>query len=63
MERISDSRFSIGVPVSATRCREGMARTALEERVEAFLIAWASSRTTRSHSTLLKVRKSRLTVP
>ena len=51
MERISDRRFSIGVPVSARRWRDGSERTALDERVPEFLIACASSRTTRSHST------------
>ena len=63
MERISDKRFSTGVPVSAMRCREARLRTAFDERVDAFLIACASSSTTRSHSTMPRTLKSRLIVP
>src|SRR5689334_17218224 len=42
------SRFSTGVPVSATRCPAGSRRTALAACDRLFLIACASSSTTRS---------------
>ena len=46
MLRSSESLFSIGVPVSAMRCRAGIARTLFDDCVPAFLIACASSNTT-----------------
>ena len=63
MERISDRRFSTGVPVSATRWREGNERTAFDTRVEEFLIACASSSTTRSKPTWPMSLKSRVITP
>src|SRR5690606_10536607 len=50
MDHRSARRFSTGVPVTATRCRAGSARTAVACRVAAFLIACASSTTIRCHS-------------
>ena len=41
--------FSIGVPVSATRVRAGMRRSCCAVSLAGFLIACASSSTTRSH--------------
>jgi hypothetical protein len=50
IDQRSARRFSTGVPVTATRCRAGSARTASACRVDAFLIACASSTTTRCQS-------------
>ncbi len=57
------SRFSTGVPVSAIRDRAGRARTARAWRVAAFLMFWASSHTTRAHSTWLRASWSRTASP
>ena len=50
MDHSSVSRFSTGVPVSATRCRAGSRRTARATALALFLTCCASSSTTRSHS-------------
>ena len=50
MDHSSASRFSIGVPVSATRCGASNRRTALAPWDKLFFTAWASSSTTRFHS-------------
>ena len=47
MDHSSARWFSTGVPVRASRVRAGIARTAWACRVPLFLIAWASSQTTR----------------
>ena len=47
MDHSSARWFSTGVPVRASRVRAGIARTACACRVPLFLIAWASSQTTR----------------
>ena len=44
--------FSIGVPVSAMRLRAGMRRSCCDVSLAGFLIACASSSTTRAHSHL-----------
>ena len=50
IDHSSASRFSIGVPVSATRCPARSCRTALAARDRLFFTACASSSTTRFHS-------------
>ena len=55
----SASRFSTGVPVSATRHRAPMARAACAARVDAFFTFWASSRTSPSHLTCVRTGSSR----
>ena len=50
IDHSSASRFSIGVPVSATRCPARNCRTALAARDRLFFTACASSSTTRFHS-------------
>ena len=55
--------FSIGVPVSATRVRAGMRRSCCDVSFAGFLIACASSSTTRAHSTSAIASTSRTAVP
>ena len=50
IDHSSASRFSTGVPVSAIRCPARSRRTALAAWDRLFLIACASSSTTRRHS-------------
>ena len=50
IDHSSASRFSTGVPVSATRCSARIRRTALAARDRLFLTACASSSTSRRHS-------------
>jgi hypothetical protein len=50
IDHSSASRFSIGVPVSATRCSARNRRTAFAARDRLFFTACASSSTTRFHS-------------
>ena len=55
--------FSTGVPVSATRARLGIDRSARAVEERAFLTCWASSATTRSQSTSASAAWSRRMVP
>ena len=55
--------FSTGVPVSATRAPCGIARSALAVVERAFLTCWASSATTRPHSTLARSSAETRMVP
>ena len=50
IDHSSASRFSTGVPVSATRCAARSCRMALAARDRLFFIACASSSTTRCQS-------------
>ena len=54
----SSRRFSIGVPVSASRCRQSSAHAAFAVCESGFLIAWASSRMTACHCTFASVFES-----
>ena len=63
MDHSSESWFSTGVPVSAMRAAAGSARTALACAVSWFLIACASSHTTRTHRTWLSASRSLLAIP
>ena len=56
----SPSRFSIGVPVSASARRRGMRRSARCRFVRGFFASCASSRSSRSHSTAARVSTSRV---
>ena len=51
IDHSSESRFSTGVPVSAIRDAAGSDRTAFACWLRWFLIAWASSHTTRAQRT------------
>ncbi|CKR64569.1 Uncharacterised protein [Mycobacterium tuberculosis] len=62
IDHSSASRFSIGVPVSATRCAARSRRTALAARDRLFFTAWASSSTTRFHSYSASSSMSRVAV-
>lgn len=55
--------FSTGVPVSARRPLAGIERTALACRVPLFLMACASSQTTRCQAVFPRVSRSRCAVP
>ena len=55
----SSSRFSTGVPVSATRWPAVIARAVWAARVSGFLTAWASSSTNVRHSSDDSRRRSR----
>ena len=57
----SDSRFSSGVPVSASRCSEGMDLHACAVAESAFLMFCASSRMTYRKPTLDSSSRSRRT--
>ena len=59
----SDSRFSTGVPVSASREPAGMARTDCACRVPAFLMFCASSQMTLAHRTWLSASRSLVATP
>ena len=59
IDHSSLSRFSTGVPVSATRRRASSCWTALACAVAGFLICCASSRTTRPHATDVSCSRSR----
>ena len=54
----SESRFSMGVPLSAIRCRQRSSLTARLWRAPAFLIACASSRMARFHGHFLEPGQS-----
>ncbi len=59
MAHRSPSPFSIGVPVRAMRVRAGMRRSCWAVSLAGFLMAWASSSTTRSHVDLARGRRRR----
>ena len=63
IDHSSDSWFSTGVPVSATRDAAGRARTARACPVAWFLIACASSQTTRAQLTWLSAARSLAAIP
>ncbi len=63
MDHSSSSRFSMGVPVRASLQGAFSLRTALAWALPAFLMAWASSTTTRPQERAAKISSSRRTTP
>ena len=63
IDHSSESWFSTGVPVSAIRAAAGSARTARACAVLWFLIACASSHTTRAHVTWPRAARSLVAIP